>query len=413
MNKYIISILLIFPAVHKCSSQSNNLSSSPYSLYGLGISNDLNTGKTNALGRTGIALPSSTTINNLNPASYAAIPLNTFFYDMGLQYEINNMEDKGGEDNRNNGNFSNLAFALPINKRSGIGLSLLPYTRIGYSISEFTSSIEGSTNAYYTSINGYGGLSDLKLSYGYSLMDNLRLGASASVLFGKVTETETNLISNNILILKEDNHYSGLRMGLGLQYDVTDNFSIGSIFNLPTILNGDQVQDVAQYYYGTLISSLNEENDISSFSLPSEIGVGFNANVLKNLAITGDYRKEFWNSTNQSDGIGTYVDKDFFGLGAEFKPGGSPLYYANHIQYRAGFNYDSGNLSVAGNPVSSYTLSMGIGLPVKTGTQSMFNLMYSYGSKGQVSDGLIKEKYHLLSLNMSLEDIWFVKPKFD
>lgn len=413
MNKYIIIVLLIFPAVHKCFSQSNNLSSSPYSLYGLGISNELNTGKTNALGRTGIALPSSTAINNLNPASYAAIPLNRFLYDVGLQYEFNDMEDRGGEDTKNNGNFSNLAFALPINERSGIGLSLMPYTRIGYSISEFESSIEGSTNTYYTSITGYGGLSDLKLNYGYALKDNFRLGASASVLFGKVKETETNVISNNILILNEDNHYSGLRIGLGVQYDVTDNFSIGSIFNLPTILNGDQVQDISQYYYGTLISSLIEENVISSFSLPSEMGVGFNAKILKNLSVTGDYRREFWNATNQTDGIGTYIDKNFFGLGAEFKPSGNPLDYTNYIQYRAGFNYDSGNLSIDGNPVNSYALSLGVGLPVKTGTNSMFNLMYSYGSKGQVSDGLIKENYHLLSLNISLEDIWFVKPKFD
>lgn len=413
MNKYLIVVLLIFPVVGKSFSQSNTLSSSPYSLYGLGISNELNTGKTNALGRTGIALTSSTSINNLNPASYAAIPLTRFFYDIGLQYEINNLKDRGGEDNRNNGNFSNLAFALPINQRSGIGLSLLPYTKVGYSISEFESSIEGSTNTYYTSINGYGGLSDLKLSYGYALSDKLRLGASASVLFGKVREIETNLIGNNMLILNEDNHYSGVRMGLGVQYDVTNYFSIGSIFNLPTKLNGDQVQDVSQYYYSAHIKSLNTENDISGFSLPSEIGVGFNLNALKNLSVTGDYRKEFWDATNQNDGIGTYINKDFYGLGAEFKPEGNQLEYVNNIRYRAGFNYDTGNLSVAGNPVSSYAFSLGLGLPANRGSNSMFNLMYSYGSKGQISDGLIKEKYHLLSLNISLEDNWFIKQRID
>ena len=414
MNKYLIIVLLIFPFVNKSFSQSKNtLSSSPYSLYGLGISNELNTGKTNALGRTGIALTSSISINNLNPASYAAIPLNRFFYDVGLQYEINELEDKGGEDIQKNGNFSNLAFALPLNKRSGIGLSLLPYTRIGYSISGFESSIEGSTNTYYTSINGYGGLNDLKLSYGYALLDNLRLGATASVLFGKVTETETNVISTNTLLLKEDNHYSGFRLGLGVQYDISKALSIGSIINLPTILKGDQYQEVYQYYYGTLISSVDDQNDIPSFSLPLEIGVGFNARVLKYLSITGDYRREFWNTTTQTDGIGTYIDKDFFGVGADFTPGGNHLVYANHIRYRAGFNYDSGNLIVAGNPVSNFALSLGLGLPTKTGSNSMFNLMYSYGTKGQVSDGLIKEKYHLLSLNLSLEDIWFLKPKFD
>ena len=413
MNKYLIIFLFCLFAINRSFSQSNSLSSSPYSLYGLGISNELNTGKTNALGRTGIALPSSTEINNLNPASYASIPLNRFFYDIGLQYEINELEDKGGAESKTNGNFSNLAFALPLNKKSGIGLSLVPYTNIGYSISQFESTIEGSADTYFTTINGSGGLSDLKLNYGYSLMDNLRLGVSASVLFGKVTENEINIINNNVLQLKEDNHYSGFRFGLGMQYDLSENFSIGSIFNLPTTLDGDQYQDIFQYYNGILTNSSREENNISSFSLPSEIGFGFNAKLWKDLSITGDYRREFWSGTNQTDGIGTYIDNDFLGLGVEFNPGGNPLNYANHIQYRAGFNYDSGNLSVSGNPVNSNTLSLGIGLPVKRGANSMFNLMYSYGTKGQVSDGLIQEKYHLLSLNISLEDIWFVKSKFD
>jgi hypothetical protein len=43
----------------------------------------------------------------------------------------------------------------------------------------------------------------------------------------------------------------------------------------------------------------------------------------------------------------------------------------------------------------------------------MLNFGYSYGQKGQVSNGLIKENYHTLTLNFSLEDLWFVKKKIN
>jgi len=41
----------------------------------------------------------------------------------------------------------------------------------------------------------------------------------------------------------------------------------------------------------------------------------------------------------------------------------------------------------------------------------MLNINYSYGGKGQISNGYVKENYHLLSLNFSLEGIWFLKRK--
>jgi hypothetical protein len=43
----------------------------------------------------------------------------------------------------------------------------------------------------------------------------------------------------------------------------------------------------------------------------------------------------------------------------------------------------------------------------------MLNLGYSYGQRGQISNGLIKENYHLLTLNLSFEGIWFKRRKIN
>ncbi len=413
MNKIkIVIICSLFFSV-SLFSQSNALSNSPYSLIGLGTANRLSTGETNALGKAGIALPSSSFINNLNPASFAAIPLNSFFYDIGLKYEMSDMKETGGESFTTNGNFSSLAFAFPLNQKSGVGLSLLPYTNVGYTISGLETEIEGSTNQFYSYIAGSGGLNEIKLSYGYKFSRKMRIGVSGSYLFGKISENEINYINSNILEFSDNSHYNGFRFAMGLQYAASEKISFGSTVKLPAKLSGNQEQAMGLYLSGvTLVESTEEEFDIDSFSLPIEFGLGLNAQLRKNLSLTADYTREFWSATGQIDGLGAFIDQDIIGLGMEFSGGGNPLYYANKIQFRAGMNYSSGNIKISEKSISDYGVSLGVGLPVQPNKKSMLNLTYSYGQKGQISNGLIQENYHQFSLNISLEDIWFLKSKF-
>lgn len=66
---YLTSIVTLIISIHSGYSQSEALTSSPYSLYGLGVINQTSIGKSNALGYTGIGLKTDSEINNLNPAS--------------------------------------------------------------------------------------------------------------------------------------------------------------------------------------------------------------------------------------------------------------------------------------------------------------------------------------------------------
>ena len=53
-------------------AQTNN-TSSPYSLFGLGVETNSNVGRNSAMGRTGIALDGFDQLNLYNPASFASI----------------------------------------------------------------------------------------------------------------------------------------------------------------------------------------------------------------------------------------------------------------------------------------------------------------------------------------------------
>ncbi|MBF7091790.1 hypothetical protein IUY40_09565 [Flavobacterium sp. ALJ2] len=87
--------------------------------------------------------------------------------------------------------------------------------------------------------------------------------------------------------------------------------------------------------------------------------------------------------------------------------------YIDCISYATGINYDAGYFEVDNQRVNNMSFSLGLSLPLEYNAFSALNISYSYGQKGKIGDGLIKENYHKLSLNLSLGGICFVKRKTD
>lgn len=413
MNKLpFLALFLTFISAIPVLGQSEGLTSSPYSLYGLGVINQTSIGRTNGMGYSGIALKSDTEINNLNPANFALIPQNSFFYDVGIRGKYNDYSNRIYNESKTTFNFSNLALAFRIAERLGAGIALIPYTDVGYTLVGVKTNIEGSEESFESNVNGLGGMSDLKFNLGYGITDNLRFGASFSVLFGKIEEEESFQVYGSALVSTEDTNYSGARVGLGLQYDLTNKITIGSTVQLPTSLKGNVRRSVIKSLGGVEIEVEEDESDtVSDFNMPLELGVGLSANFLKSFTINADYKKNYWSDTEQSENIGTYVDQDIYAVGLEFVRNAASYKFNQRIRYRTGFNYDTGYLSLNDEKIEGYNFTAGIGLPIGRGNNSMLNLSYSYGSTGLIENILVKENYHVLTLNLSLEDLWFKKRK--
>ncbi|MDO1511731.1 hypothetical protein Q2T41_03515 [Maribacter confluentis] len=412
-NKQQCLILIIFLiTLYHGRAQSEALTSSPYSLYGLGVINQTSIGKFNGLGYSGIGTKSMYELNNLNPSTYALIPQNSFLYDIGITGEFNNYSNKSTSENKTIINFSNLAFGFRIAENLGAGISLIPYSDVGYSILGVSTNIEGSTQTFISNITGVGGLSDLRLNIGYALTDRFRIGLSTSFLFGNIEENEAFIYNSTTFESTEKTNYNGARIGFGMQWDIMDQITIGATAQLPTSLNGQLKRSVTKNLYGTEISVEDEKTDnVADFNLPLELGVGLSLKPIDQITLNADYMKNFWSNTNQSENIGTYTDQDIFALGLEYVKNHKGYKYSQRIRYRLGYNYDNGYLNIANKKVEGYNITAGIGIPTSRGTHSMINLSYSYGSKGILQNVLVKENYHLLSLNLSLEDLWFVKRK--
>ncbi|WP_178984078.1 PorV/PorQ family protein [Winogradskyella helgolandensis] len=411
MNKSqsLMFLLLLFGLYG--NSQSNNLTGSPYSLFGLGVESNSGTGRNSGLGNTGISLDANYGINLYNPAAFATLKENEITFDFGGSAELTNLTGGDANEQRSNYNFTNISIAFNHNNDYGIGLTLKPATNVGYSLIGLENNIEGSDEQFTTNIGGTGGISELRLDYARTFFENFNVGIKASYLFGKIEESESIVTSNSYLEIIETNYYGGAQFGLGLQYKLLDKHNFGFTMDLPTKLKGTKDVFVGKYSnsaYSTLEET--EDESIDSFYLPLKLGFGYSTSF-KNLLLTADYNKKFWSATNQSDAIGDYVDQDIFGLGASYAVDPTSYKYWKRVDFRMGLNYNSGYLEVDDTKINTYSASFGIGLPI--GKRSLVNISYTLGKKGTTDSILIEEFVNTLNVNISLSDLWFQKRKFN
>ncbi|TRX42371.1 PorV/PorQ family protein [Flavobacterium restrictum] len=411
MKTTLLFLSLFFCVISTSFSQS--ISSSPYSIYGLGTLYDADLGTIPSIGGSGIALPSTQFINNLNPASLAFMYHNHFLFDVGGKSIFSTYQNSDKKESRNNIQFSHIAFAFPITSKSAFSATLKPYSSTAYKISNLTLPILNSVENYNLSVTGTGGLNNFDLSYGYLVSKKLALGLTTSLLFGNATDNRSYTIANAVSYINKKTNYNGVRATLGAQFQADSTLTIGIIAKTPTRINASKIQTVASTNSSSTITLESDlASNVDDFYMPLEAGIGFSKAFKNKLNVTLDYERGFWQSTKQSDIYGSFVDRDKISLGFTYKRPKLFGSYFNRIQYAAGLNYDTGYLEVDSHRVINKSFSVGVSLPIDN-TFSALNISYSYGQKAKISDGLIKENYHKISINLCLDGIWFVKRKFE
>ena len=395
------------------TSFSQSISSSPYSLYGVGSLYDADFGLIPSIGSSGIALPSDTFINNLNPASLAYLPQSHFMFEVGGKAIATTFQTSSKTEKRNNFQFSHIAFAFPVTKNSSFSIALRPYSSATFKISDLKLPISNSSEYYTLSAEGSGGLNSFDFSYGYRVSKKLSVGASATVLFGNTTDDRSYIIASSLTTINKKTDYNGLRATLGTQYKIDSTFTIASTFKMPSRIKASKVQSIESVSNSnSSVIETDVASDTDDYYMPLEIGFGISKRFKNNLNMILDYEKSLWNDTNQSELYGDFVNQDRFALGFTYRKNKNIRNYSDRIQYATGLNFDTGYLEVDGKRVNNAAISFGVTLPIDY-TFSAINISYSYGQKGRIGDGLIKENYHKLSLNLSLDGIWFAKRKIE
>ncbi|HLN94489.1 MAG TPA: hypothetical protein VK183_02550 [Flavobacterium sp.] len=394
---------------HPLYSQQNNLTGSPYSLYGLGIRNDAGIGRFPGLAGTGIALDGTEDLNIANPAALAEMPLHSFLTDIGIKY-LNSDQQTENDDNRSrNFGFSNFALAFPAHKGGNVAAVLIPYTEVGYVLGEIREYIEGSQESYTSYVTGSGGLNQFSLTYSFTVGNRLRFGVTPDVLFGTINQTQRSYLGSSIMTIKDEYRYSGYRLNFGGLYKLGAGSSFGMVVRAPSSISGQRNRLATSTQEGVVFEEVS--GDADPFKFPLDLSGGY-AKHFRNMIVNVDASYSFWNATHQSDNTGKFIDEVTLGMGLQVLER-RPKTYWDRIEYRAGLQFNSGNLEVDGGAISEWKASIGLGLPLHMRSASRLNISLSYADRGKVTDVLIRDRSVLLTLNFSFRDTWFIKPKID
>jgi hypothetical protein len=405
---YLTGIMLLllfrFPALN-----GQNNTRSPYSIFGIGELQHRGFGYTQAMGGTGIGIRSNEYLNMLNPASYSAIDSGSMHFDTGMHLEYSTIKNASQKQDFLNGNLSYIAMGFPVWKKWSAGLSLLPFSNVGYEINA-GKIIEGTSVPYHISATGTGGLSQINLISSLEVFSFLSVGLSAGYNFGSLELNREIGFGENasVVTIDEKRKYHGWTVELGLQLSKKmgkgSRLTLGGLYRPSTRLYGRSSYDIQL----SSDSAYQDEHVLKNLEIPSMMGMGFSVLVNEKIMWSADFSLSKWSAASDN-----YRDNMVLSSGLEWLPDRRNYQrYLSRISYRIGARYESGYLMVNHHAISTYVATIGVGLPFRN-IKNRFNLTLETGRQGTLKHSLIQEQYFRFILNVNLQDIWFRKYKYD
>jgi len=410
-------LLILFVVIIQNEAISQNLTSSPYSVFGLGEIQSKGTGWNAAMGGTGIGLKSGLGLNNINPASYSGIDSLFFIYEIGVSGEFSSYSTEYDNQSIITSNLSSFAIGFQAKKWWGVSLGLTPFSSVGYQIST-TNNMDLDNTTYQNTYVGSGGINQLYMGNSFRLTDNISLGVNLSYLFGTLDEDEEIAFDSDGIdyTISNQNHVKGLYLDYGLQVDLPINkytWTLGAVYGHKRYLSSSTDRTIYDNYNEVFLYEEENEESNENYIIPRKIGLGASLSNNESLVVAFDYTFNQWSEIEFANSDLKTKDSHRFSVGLEFSPEGrNSNKTLKSWYYRFGGYYNSSYLKIDNNSINSMALSFGLGIPVKRNL-SMFNIAFEIGKNGTLNNGLIQENFYSLNLNFSLQDIWFLKRKFD
>lgn len=424
----VILGLLSLPAV--VSAQESSLNAySPYSFYGLGDFSIQGTANLRSMGGAGIAYREGTSINYMNPASFSGIRRKSALFNVGLEGQNFYLKTSDKKSSFNTFNARDIAFAIPLASKLGLGITVTPLSSVGYRIEDKTTDPEiGQFNYSYT---GEGDVVQAKFAVGYEIAKNLSLGAELIYYFGSIDRYSTLIISElnpntsykDVELVIEES-YSKFAPSFGMQYNIPmrdkkSAFTLGAVYQpeikldpkiRKTVPTSDNSGD-----FGDYVLELEYRN--KDLTMPTVASVGGYYHTAK-MSVGLDYVYQNWGGVNKNSSTGTYKfrNTNTFRGGLQYTPDrGDVRNFLNRLTYRIGGRYSDYYMNIRGQDIADKAITLGLGVPIKMNGFSNIDLGLEFGQRGTTKNNLIKENYFRFSIGLSLfgDDFWFVKPKFD
>ncbi len=415
MIKRIKTYIAILFITATTAAVAQNNTNSPYSRFGYGELEEDCFAMSQGLGGASIALRSKQYINPVNPASYSSPDSTTFIFDLGVSLQLANFNSGNGYNNKFNGNLDYIALQTPLFKWMGLSAGLIPYSHVGYNFYNTDSIvIPGSTvqNIYKKSYYGTGSLTQAYLGLSFNIAKHLSIGANGYFLFGTIENYralsyESSELNTTATIQNSALKIKSLNARFGIQYHETIGerhaFTIGAIYEFKSGLNG-------QYNVTTESLDTISTSASSQFQLPAIYGGGVSYTYDNRIMVTADYKFTQFSKALYYGVTDSLADQHKIAVGAQYthKPMGRR--YVDRMQWRIGANHQNSYVKAGKHSLQELSLTCGVGLPLRT-TKTMINVNFEYRRVGLSQLTTLAENQFKLTLNFSLNEIWYQKAK--
>ena len=181
------------------------------SRYGIGNLNPQSFASNSGMGGLTAAFRDKFHFNPFNPASLPS--LRATAYEVGLFAKNTKVKSNGSSNSNWSGNLNNLALGFPtysvINEvldrkprvlRWGMGMSLMPYSTVGYNINTITNAPNANDTSTLTNYYvGSGGTYRAMLGNGVSYK-GLSVGVNVGYVFGKISSIRQSILNDKLAV---------------------------------------------------------------------------------------------------------------------------------------------------------------------------------------------------------------------
>ena len=449
LKKIKLIALTIILAVAEAGAQ--NITSSPYSRYGLGDICTPGTGQNIAMGGTSAAESNTMYVNTVNPACNTSMLPQHFVFDVGFDVKYTDIKSASNSEKTSKTTFKHLAGGFAAKPWWYFAFYMKPYSAMGFSMNNALTpkEFDGETYPYQEYYEGKGGLNKVSIATAFKFFKMLSIGFTGSTLFGNIERTQKSSMSRTGYIINGTSYpYSSQfymkdkRMMHGVQGDIGFRFekrwrsrkdslrdavriSLGAFINSQAKLKARDemfMENYHQYYtyydynstYYTAKTDTIFNDTLSRAKVKIPGGFGFGASMVfaEKLTINADYHTQKWSEFSLPDDASNVQMRNskYMGFGLQYMEANYSSKYYRTIIYRIGAYKQETYLTLNGRGIDDKGITFGLGFPLRQ--MLLLNVSCQIGTRGTTEHNLYKEKYFLVHFNATLHDYWFIKRKF-
>lgn len=443
-NIWIIACFLAVMAV-SAPLQAQNGFNMPYSQFGIGLTEQpYNLPMMSRMGGVAYTRSGNNYVNPFNPASYGAIGMESFVFDMGANITLTRLQNNDSHMNDADGNIGYLMFGMPITRWWKLAGGLMPYSTVDYQSVSTGTYLD--SNIVKNIYDGTGGISMAFIGSAFNILGDgtegrrLQAGFNVDLLIGRIQRAISySFQGSDSTYYMNKRRYKETKLAnvlfdLGLQYwePLGEKYTLGVALTYRPYrkLNIDEEALIYTYYASdqsicdtifpaagaspTFVSTLEQDNTI---------GVGLSLEHNSHWVVAADATFGGWSGMKYTEG----QQPSIFGASAittgpysryavGFEKIGvmdAPSYWGR-ISWSLGVHTEQGalRLMMNGNEevVNEWGVGLGATLPMRKG-RSLLTLSMGYSSLG--SKDLLQRNSLNFGIAVSSCERWFVKRKYN